>query len=166
MLCYRGMPSDWRVMPTELAKRGNCGRERISRILNELIEAGHIKKTISRDPVTQKWKAAGYTVFAVPNAPKPIADDEAREIIRDAQRVAEQPPPPESGKAAAGKPSMANPPLLTTDLPTTDSTNTTDRDRHQEEARGANERQTFVRMSSRTIVRMESASCRKSLMSG
>jgi hypothetical protein len=111
MICYlRSLPPDWRVMPTQLAKRFSCGRERIARILNELIEAGYIKKTVSRDPATQRWKAAEFTVFAVANAPEPVADDAAREIIRDVE------------KAAAEKPSTADLPLLSTDLPSTDST--------------------------------------------
>ncbi|UQD95227.1 helix-turn-helix domain-containing protein [Bradyrhizobium japonicum] len=130
MLCYlRGMPPDWRVMPTELAKRGNCGRERISRILNELIAAGYIKKTLQRDPVTQKWKPADYTVFATRSAPE-VADNTAREIIRDAQRLVGEPekrpvPPLDGENAAAEKPSTVIPPLLTTDPPTTDSTKRT-----------------------------------------
>lgn len=131
MLCYlRSMPPDWKVMPTQLAKHGKSGRERISRILNELIAAGYIEKTLSRDPATQKWKAADYTVFAVRNAPEPVADEAAREIISEAQRVADEPAaPPLAPKADAEKPSTAKPPLLTTDQPTTESTKSKNLDR-------------------------------------
>jgi hypothetical protein len=41
-------PNDWRVQPMDLVRKG-CGREKIYKILNELIAAGYIKRIQGRD---------------------------------------------------------------------------------------------------------------------
>lgn len=43
-----GKPDNWEVSPTQLKKRFNCGRDRIYRIINELIVAGYVQRGQSR----------------------------------------------------------------------------------------------------------------------
>ena len=101
VLCYlRSKPVDWQVMQTQLASRFKCGRERIARILKELISFGYMEKTQDRDPATNKWRAVDYLVFGRKSAAP--ADQQA------AVRVSR---------------TTAFPTLLSTDLlPSTDST--------------------------------------------
>jgi hypothetical protein len=121
VLCYlRGKPDDWKVMPTELAGRFKCGRDRIGRILKELIGHGYIKKVRPRDPVTKAWLPVEFAVFDTRSEPLPentfmATDDE---------------PPPENPSMApeplTENPSMENPSLgfatlLNTELPNTES---------------------------------------------
>jgi hypothetical protein len=110
VLCYlRSKPTDWRVMATQLAARFKCGRERIARILKELIAFGYIKKTQARDAFTNKWKAFDYLVFDRKSASLPETASQPIEMPKTALR--------------AGR-STAFPALLSTDLlPSTDSTN-------------------------------------------
>lgn len=41
-------PANWRVMPAELAKRFECGRDRVYKILNLLVEAGYARRDQDR----------------------------------------------------------------------------------------------------------------------
>ena len=66
-------------MPGPLAKVFGCGRDRIYRILSELIEAGYVRKYQERDPVTNKWLAVEYMVL-------PIRDAGARRLAGAADR--------------------------------------------------------------------------------
>jgi hypothetical protein len=83
VLCYlRGKPADWKVMQTQLASRFKCGRERIARIIKELIGCGYMEKTQARDPATNKWAAVDYLVFGRKSAAVP---ETASQPIDDAQ---------------------------------------------------------------------------------
>jgi hypothetical protein len=114
----RSMPPDWRVMPTQLMNHfKKCGRERIQRILNELIECGYIQKTIQRDPVTQKWKPAEYVVFGHKSAPSPETASVHREARNRPAALVRM-----WAEPLTANPLTADPPLLNTDLPNTDST--------------------------------------------
>jgi len=56
-----GKPDSWTVMPTNLANRFGCGRDRIYRILNELIAAGYVQRDQPREDVG-KFEKANYLV--------------------------------------------------------------------------------------------------------
>jgi hypothetical protein len=116
VLCYlRGKPADWQVIATQLANRFKCGRERIARILKELIGCGYMEKTQARDPATNKWQAVDYLVFGRKSASLP----ETIEAPRPEKPVAQ------AGRKVALRVSRntAFPTLLSTDLlPSTDST--------------------------------------------
>lgn len=43
-----GKPDNWQVMPTQLKTRFNCGRDRIYRIMKELITAGYMQREQGR----------------------------------------------------------------------------------------------------------------------
>lgn len=43
-----GKPDGWRVMPTQLKNRFGCGRDRIYRIISDLIEAGYMQREQGR----------------------------------------------------------------------------------------------------------------------
>lgn len=61
VICYlRANPSDW--TPSQLQSRFNCGRDRIHRILKELVAYGYLVKGRPRDPVTKSWLPVQYTV--------------------------------------------------------------------------------------------------------
>jgi hypothetical protein len=113
VLCYlRSKPRDWQVIQTQLARRFKCGRERIARIIKELIGCGYMEKTQARDTATNKFATFDYLVFgrkstAVPEtASQPI--DHVPADRKAAPRVSR---------------STAFPTLLSTDLlPSTDST--------------------------------------------
>jgi hypothetical protein len=115
----RSLPRDWRVMPTQLANHFKCTRDRIYRIIKELIGAGYVKHTRPRDPVTKKWKASDYTVFDRKLAPSPE--------IEPASRPESQPAASVEVSEVSESPCLSEPcpgfsTLLSTDLPSTDST--------------------------------------------
>ncbi len=102
VLCYLlGRPDNWTVRPTQLAARFDCGREKIDRILKELIEKNYIVKTQTRNPATKTWNPIEYTVYQVPMGGKAV-----------------------NGLAVAEKPSTALAEVLNTDIPRTDITST------------------------------------------
>lgn len=42
-------PGNWKVMPSQLAKRFGCGRDKIYRIMNDMIVAGYAERTSERE---------------------------------------------------------------------------------------------------------------------
>lgn len=50
VLCYLlAKPHDWKVRPADLQRSGNIGRDKVYRILNELIKAGYLVREPLRD---------------------------------------------------------------------------------------------------------------------
>lgn len=110
VICYlRSKPADWVVMPTELSNRFGCGRDRILRILKELIALGYLQKMRERDPETKAWKPVEY-----------IIPDTVSEPLTENTEVAHEPPPE---NLPLGNPSMANPAMANPTLLNTESTN-------------------------------------------
>lgn len=71
VLCYvRSRPDDWAVHPMQLAKRFGCGRDRIYRILTELIEAGYVERSMQRLDGGQ-WGSVDYVFYDDPHDPRP-----------------------------------------------------------------------------------------------
>lgn len=60
-------PGDWKVKIGQLTKRKGLGRDRAYRVLNELIESGHVVRQINRDD-TGKVLSVEYTVFEDPTS--------------------------------------------------------------------------------------------------
>jgi len=77
LLCYlRSRPDDWTVLPRQLQARFSCGRDRIYRIIKELIETGYIVRRDVRGP-GKTWKAPEYLVLDHPDQPFPEKPDTA-----------------------------------------------------------------------------------------
>jgi hypothetical protein len=49
LVCLCSKPGNWKVMPGVLAKRFHCGRDKIYRIMNDLIAAGYATRHPERD---------------------------------------------------------------------------------------------------------------------
>ena len=87
MLAYLlSKPVDWIVKPTDLEQQ--CGRDRVYRILNELIHAGYIVRT----EVKEKGKHIGidYAVYEIPPYPeKPdtVSPDTEKPDIREQRGI-------------------------------------------------------------------------------
>jgi hypothetical protein len=62
---------DWRVIPNQLRDKFRCGRNKIYQLLSELIAAGFIRRSKSRDGSIR------YTVFDQPTNPNPQNGDQA-----------------------------------------------------------------------------------------
>jgi hypothetical protein len=58
-------PPDWRVIAKRLCEKFGCGRDRMYRLLDELIAAGFVHRSHSR------YGGCGYTVFDQPTEPLP-----------------------------------------------------------------------------------------------
>lgn len=56
-------PANWRVMPAELAKRFGCGRDRVYKILANLLEAGYARRGQARDQ-TGSFASYNYIISA------------------------------------------------------------------------------------------------------
>jgi hypothetical protein len=103
VLCYLlGRPDNWTVRPTQLADRFDCGREKIDRIIKELVTTGYVIKTQTRDPVNKTWNPIEYTVYQIPKEVPNAVD----------------------GKAIAENPLLGSAEVLNTDITSTDSTST------------------------------------------
>lgn len=84
VLCYlRSRPDNWTVLPRQLQDRFGCGRDRIYRILKELIQAGYIIRRQLRG-ADSTWKSLEYLVLDEPNQPFPEKPDaeNANALIR------------------------------------------------------------------------------------
>jgi hypothetical protein len=107
VVCYlRSKPHDWRVMPTQLSNRFGCGRDRMQRIIGELVERGYLQKIRARDPVTQVWQPVEF-----------IIPDTTSEPLPENTYVAAEPPTenPPTGNPSTENPSTAFPTLLNTE---------------------------------------------------
>lgn len=55
------MPDDYQLQIDDL--RQGCGREKAYRILNELIDAGHIERSWERDKDNKRFQSSSYTIY-------------------------------------------------------------------------------------------------------
>jgi hypothetical protein len=62
---------DWRVIPNQLRDKFGCGRDKIYRLLDELIAAGFVHRSHSR------YGGCSYTVFDQPTDPLPEKPEQA-----------------------------------------------------------------------------------------
>ncbi len=100
-------PDDWEVRPSQLRRRfSRVGRDKMQRILGELIDAGYMLRRKARNPLTGAFERDKFLVFDEPQN----ADEVGLERVE---------PAPE--KAAVGYPAPANPSLaIYKDLPKTE----------------------------------------------
>jgi hypothetical protein len=56
-------PDDWTVYSKQLSDRFKCGRDKIRRILRELIDAGYITRRRLRNPETSAYVGIEYFVY-------------------------------------------------------------------------------------------------------
>lgn len=89
-----GKPNDWTVMPANLANRFGCGRDRIYRILKELIDAGYMFRSQGRSDETKSFEKIGY---------------EVRDLIADPLPENTEAATPHTEKPLPGKPYTENP---------------------------------------------------------
>lgn len=98
VLCYLlGKPNDWQVMLGDLMRRFKCGKDKIQRVMRELIEAGYIHREQDRDG--GMFGSIRYVVYDDPDSPQPENPVTA----------------PQPEKPATAKPAPGNPPLLNTE---------------------------------------------------
>lgn len=68
VLCYLlSKPDDWVTSRTDLMREGQCGREKINRILNELKEAGYLAVRMDHDE-TGRFSGVAYYIYDVPQS--------------------------------------------------------------------------------------------------
>jgi hypothetical protein len=109
VICYlRSKPHDWRVMPTQLANRFKCGRDRVQRIIAELVSAGYLRKVRARDAVTKAWQPVEYIILDIATEPLP----ENTVVASEDEPLTENLP---MGEPSVANPSMGNPTLLNKD---------------------------------------------------
>ena len=89
-------PNDWEVNLVQLRKEFDCGKERIERIMREVIEAGYATREMARSD-DGAFAGYDYTItddaVALPQAENPTTDGD-----------------PQAGNPQAGNPSAGNPP--------------------------------------------------------
>ena len=89
LVCYLlSRPHDWRVVPNQLRTRFGLGRDKLQRIMRELVVAGYARKRQRRDKLTKRWDGSEYDIYGMPQKPSKLS--------RLASRVPEKP--------AVGKP--------------------------------------------------------------
>lgn len=116
VICYLiGRPHDWVVQPGQLATRFNCGRDRIQRIVRELIEQGYIIRAQRRANDTGAFLGMEYVVLDTKESelPKGLL---AGEVPQPENTVTGEPENPQPGNPAPG-----NGALQKTDSTKTDS---------------------------------------------
>lgn len=98
VLCYLlGKPNDWQVMMADLMRRFGCGRDKMQRIIRELIEVGYVHREQARE--AGAFGSTRYVVYSDPDSPQPENPVTA----------------PQPEKPATAKPAPGNPPLLNTE---------------------------------------------------
>lgn len=69
VLCYLlGKPNDWQVMLGDLMRRFKCGKDKIQRVMRELIEAGYIHREQDREG--GMFGQTRYVVYDDPDSPQ------------------------------------------------------------------------------------------------
>lgn len=106
VLCYLlSKPDNWVLIQGHLSSKFDCGRDRMQRIISELIDVGYIRKNRPRDPVTKAYLTTEYIIV-----------DSKTEPLPENPVVGATPCEPTDGKPVTG-----NPPLLNTEESNTDS---------------------------------------------
>jgi hypothetical protein len=70
-------PDDWEVRPGVVANDGGIGRDKLQRIVSELIEARYMRRERVRDPETGVWLNSRTMVYERPQPGKVEAADES-----------------------------------------------------------------------------------------
>ena len=74
-------PNDWSVSLRQLSARFRIGRDKIQRIIREIIATGYMKSFRIRDPETNRYSGIEYIVYDQPQKlqpEKPIVDEPLR----------------------------------------------------------------------------------------
>ena len=118
MLVYLlSKPANWKVMPSELAKRFGCGKDKIYRIINDLVTAGYARRTQGRsgdgsfseghliissnkNPVLENPETAGLPHLGEPDRENPTLQkkESTKEIEEQSSEFFELEPTPDSRK--------------------------------------------------------------------
>lgn len=77
MLAYLlSKPSDWMLVISDLMRAGQCGRDRVRRILRELLDKGYAVRTAQRGE-DGRYSTVDYAVYESPQTEKPSTDNPA-----------------------------------------------------------------------------------------
>jgi len=63
-------PDDWIIRPTQIQKKFNCGKDRMTRILTEIVALGYAKKEKARSPAGT-FDGCNWTFYESPYPEKP-----------------------------------------------------------------------------------------------
>ena len=100
-------PQDWTVQLTQLASNGGIGIEKARKLVNELITAGYMKRSRTRNAKTKVFEHTEYVVY---DRPEHVGDEPQIENRCLGQRESSNEPHAE--KPCKGKPRTENPTLL------------------------------------------------------
>lgn len=67
-------PDDWEIQPTDLEREG-CGRNRVYRLLNELINRNYIERLYTRDK-KGRVRSVDYVAHETPYVEKPLPENQ------------------------------------------------------------------------------------------
>jgi hypothetical protein len=71
VLCYLlSRPDNWQVIPDQLQTRFNVGRDKMYRVLSELIDLGYISRSQAKDPENHIFGKSEYVVYDEPRPEK------------------------------------------------------------------------------------------------
>lgn len=79
-----GKPDDWRIQITDLINRASNGRDSVMTIINELIEAGYMRREQERSD-DGTMQPVSYTVFETPTHSDPIGKPDKRKKRKQPQ---------------------------------------------------------------------------------
>ncbi|MCA0025488.1 MULTISPECIES: helix-turn-helix domain-containing protein [unclassified Mesorhizobium] len=94
-------PDNWTVILGDIAKRGNCGRDKARRIVNELVQHGYADKEQERED--GRFGKLSLVIFDEPQRARRTAEDEGVASL------------PQTENPSTVLPSTANPTLVNTD---------------------------------------------------
>ena len=101
VLCYlRQLPNDWTVSQDHLRTRFKAGKDKMQRIVRELIDAGWMIRQAARTNGRGTFAGSDYIVNDEPAAPPPQPENQA---------AVGEPEAPQPGKPEPGKPEPADP---------------------------------------------------------
>lgn len=124
VICYLiGRPDNWVLQPGQLADRFQCGRDRIQRIIRELVDAGYIRRTNVRSRNTGAFLGIEYLVLDTKDSPLP------ENYVADLPQPENPAAAPETELPEPGNPAPVNPPLINTDSNKTESNSSRNRTR-------------------------------------
>lgn len=113
LLCWlRSRPNDWNIQLKQLERRWGCGRERMQKIMRELISTGWVLREASRTGGRGTFAGIDYVVL---DEPQIVSSEEQNQGVIAQSPQSENPSPvpgaekPESGFPESEKPESENP---------------------------------------------------------
>lgn len=75
-------PGDWVITRADLMREGNCGRDRVVKLLKELVQHGYAKRKGQRRTDSNRWAGVDYEIHEMPelDAQSPMTENPSTEI--------------------------------------------------------------------------------------